>query len=237
MSKTGIIQPTHNKVKGIAIGIASSGRYCPVEWGIALATQVYPVNTNLAWINVVGKDVDAARNTVVDEALKKKIKYIWFIDDDTVPPIDAASKLMYLLDNNGPEVGGKVMVAGGVYCVKQNPPSPLVLMGPGKGPYWKWKIGDTFKCWGLGTGCMMINVEVFKYLKKPYFKTTSEEGFSETDDLYFCQKVHDAGFDVMAHGGILCRHWDMQNSLIYTLPSGSYPMTPRKAKRKKRNGK
>ena len=189
MSETGILKLGKQVPKGVAIGIASSGRCAPTEFAIALATQSYPVNTTLAWIHVVGESIDAARERIVEEALKKSMKYIWFVDDDTVPPANAARSLMYVLDQNGPEFGGKVMVAGGIYCVKQDPPQPLVFMEGGAGPYWNWKVGDVFRCWGLGTGCMMINTEIFKYINPPFFKTTSEEGFCETDDLYFCEKV------------------------------------------------
>jgi hypothetical protein len=210
------------------IGIASSGRLCPIDWAVAMATQVYPVNTNLTWVHVVGAAIDAARERVVQEAKERKVKYLWFVDDDTVPPKNAARHLMYLLDQNGPPFG-KVMVAGGIYCVKQDPPTPNVFMGPGEGPFWNWKVGDTFKCWGMGTGCMMINTQVFDHIEPPYFKTTSDDGFSQTDDLYFCQKVHDAGFEVMAHGGILCPHWDVVSvpNKVYTLPESSYPRLPK----------
>ncbi len=219
----GILCPKSRIVSGIAVGIASSGRNCPVEWAIALATQSYPVNTGISWIHVVGDSIDNARERIVEEALKVNSRYIWFIDDDTVPPIDAARKLMYVLDQEEAK-GSDVMVCGGVYCVKQDPPQPLVFMSPNAGPHWKWRAGDVFECWGLGTGCMMIRAEIFKHLEKPWFKTTSEVGFTETDDLYFCSKVAKAGFKIMCHGGVLCRHWDMKNGLIYTLPKKSYPM-------------
>jgi hypothetical protein len=218
----------NNRV-GLAIGIASIGRPSPVSWGIALATQVYPPNTKLVYVHVLGDEVDNARNRVVEEAKKANVKYLWFNDDDTIPPSQAANSLMYLLDQHGPGLGEKVMVAGGIYCMKVNPPQPLVFMESGGGPHWKWKVGDTFKCWGVGTGCMMINMDVFDYLDPPYFKTVSEETIVATDDLYFCQKVHDAGFEVMADGGVLCQHWDVSVTppIIYTLPSKSYPLLPK----------
>ena len=130
---------------------------------------------------------------------------------------------MYVLDQEEAQ-GTNVMVCGGIYCVKQDPPQPLVFMAPNDGPYWKWRVGDVFECWGLGTGCMMIRTDVFQHLERPWFKTSSEVGFAETDDLYFCTKVANAGFKVKAHGGVLCKHWDVKNSLIYTLPKNSYPM-------------
>ena len=122
----GILKANVTPKKGIAVGIASSGRACPVQWAIAIATQSYPPNTNLAWIHVVGDDVDSARERIVEEAQKTNIKYLWFVDDDTVPPIDAARNLMYVLDQEE-AAGSNVMVVGGIYCIKQDPPTPLVF--------------------------------------------------------------------------------------------------------------
>jgi hypothetical protein len=210
---------------GLAIGVPSSGRPCPVQWAVALATMSYPVNTNLSWIHVIGESIDDARERIVEEAQKAGVKYLWFVDDDTVPPIDAARQLIYILDQEA-AAGSKVMVAGGIYCAKQTPPTPLVFESSGSGPKWDWKVGDVFDVWGIGTGCMMINMEIFNHLEKPFFKTTSEVHLVETDDMYFCAKVNKAGFKIKAHGGILCSHWDSKEGVIYTLPKNSYPNQP-----------
>lgn len=216
------MNPKSNKV-ALGIGIASAGRLVPAEWAIAMATQAWPVNSSLAWMHIIAKTIDEAREEAVEQALKYNCKYLWFVDDDTVPPIDAARKLMYVLDQEDAK-GSNIKVCGGIYCIKQDPPQPLVFMGPGEGAYWKWKIGDVFPCWGLGTGCMMIRTDVFREIPKPWFVTTSDINMQQTDDLYFCDKLKAAGLGVMAHGGVLCSHWDVVNGLIYTLPKDSYPM-------------
>ena len=84
----------------------------------------------------------------------------------------------------------------------------------------------------IATGCMMIKTEVFQHLEKPYFKTVDEEPDAEvilklvTDDLYFCKKVTDAGFKILADGAILCTHWDYRTDppTPYQLPPDSYPL-------------
>jgi Glycosyl transferase family 2 len=225
----------------LGIGIASSGRSCPVPWAIAMATQSYPTCTGLAWYNIVGHSIDDARNEIIRRARSQKLKYMWFVDDDTEPPRDAVRKLMYLLDQEEAR-GSSIVAAGGIYCVKQDPPTPNVFAGPGRGPFWRWKVGDVFPCWGIGTGCLLIRMDVFDQIPEPWFKTTSEPGFSETDDLYFCEKLARAGYGVLAHGGVLCPHWEIAKGemtlkdgthvsagmwIKYTLPSDSYPMLPR----------
>lgn len=209
--------------KGIALAIVSGRATCPVEMVTAISMQSWPTNTNMLLLNLYGMDTDAGRIKAVKQALELKMKYIWFVDDDTVPPNDAGRHLLYLLEQHGPSLGGKVMVAGGIYCTRSSPPEPIVYLESGAGAHWNWKVGETFKCWGLGTGCMMINLEVFEHLPEPWFQTTMEAEKKETDDLYFCGLVEKAGFEVMAHGGILCHHYDLERGMVYTLPGSSYP--------------
>lgn len=222
----GILQADIVRKKGIALSIVSARCACPVEMVTAISLQSWPTNTSLLMMNVYGMDTDLGRIRAVEEAREKKCKYIWFVDDDTVPPNDAGRHLMYLLEQNGPP-HGKVMVAGGIYCTRSSPPEPLVYMGENEGSHWNWKVGETFKCWGLGTGCMMINLDVFDSIPAPWFKTTMEAQYKESDDLFFCKRVHEAGFEIMAHGGLLCHHYDLEKGAVYMLPRDSHAYADR----------
>lgn len=215
---SGVIQKVKPVRKGIALAIVSGRATVPVEMIPALCMQSWPTNINMAIITRYGMSTDEGRISAVKDAQALGSKYIWFVDDDTVPPIDAGRHLVYLLEQNA-----NVMVAGGIYTTRVAPPEPIVYMEPGAGSHWDWKVGETFKCWGLGTGCMMINMEVFDHIEQPWFKTTMEADKKQTDDLYFCERVHAAGFDIMAHGGILCHHYDLERGTIYQLPRNSKP--------------
>lgn len=218
----GIVEAQITRKKGIALCIVSGRGSCPVEMVTAISMQSWPTNSSLLITNIYGMNTDAGRNRGVREAIDKKCKYIWFVDDDTVPPTDAGRHLIYLLEQNP-----KVMVAGGIYCTRSVPPEPIVYVEPNAGAYWDWKVGETFKCWGIGTGCMMINLDVFEHIPEPWFLTTDTAEHKETDDLYFCQKVKEAGFEIMAHGGILCHHYDMEKGAVYMLPRQSRPYLER----------
>ena len=104
---------TNPRVTVITIGVPSSGRLCPLEMVIALQAQSWPANTGVAWSVVCGHDVDAAREKIAENAVELGAKYLWFIDDDTVPPMDAARKLIYVLQQEEAK-GSNVMVAGGI---------------------------------------------------------------------------------------------------------------------------
>lgn len=219
---------------GLVVGIPFNGRPVAPEWAMSLATQNYPLNTSVMFMTLKGTETGEARNRIVEDAIKIKAKYIWFIDDDTAPPSYAIRSLTYALDQQSGELGN-AMVCGGIYCSKSDPAAPVVFKEEGMGTFWNWKIGEVFECGGIGTGCMLIKTELFQYLEKPYFKTVDEncDSLKEgsitfksqlTDDLYFCRKVRDAGFKILAHGGVQCIHWDISTGRAYTLPTDSYPM-------------
>ena len=56
---------------------------------------------------------------------------------------------------------------------------------------------EPFKCFALGTGCMLIKMSVFDKIEKPYFYygDAGQEGLM-SEDVYFCDKAHQAGYDV-----------------------------------------
>lgn len=226
---------------GIVVVVPSSGRPVPIEWAMAIATLSYPVGMNHAWyISKADKNSkemtrDIQRETLAEKALALGAEYMMCFDDDTVPPAHTIQSLWYVLSKNP-----NAAICGGIYCTKTEIPMPLVFKELGDGPYWNWTLGDVFKCKGLGTGCMMIRLSVLKNIPKPWFKDTStcEPGIIEkaedgspitvvgesgTDDIYFCQKVSEAGYEILAHGGVLPMHIDQEGNQ-YVLPGDSYPV-------------
>jgi|SRR5271157_124597 len=218
--------PTETNLNiGMLIGLATSGRLVPPELLIALCSQPMPTNMNVAYCAIKGKPVEEARELCAENSLKLKAPYLWFVDDDTIPPPNTPRRLISVLQNH-PEV----MVCGGIYSIKADPPSPVVFRGNGLGSFWRWKYGEVFEVTGIGCGCMMINTEIFKILKPPYFpwdktpiETTTISVPEISEDLSFCSKVREAGYKVVAHGGILCDHFDIRTGKMFSIPDNSYP--------------
>jgi hypothetical protein len=213
---------------GVLIGMASNGRLITPEMVVAMSMQPPPPHLISGFLCIKGKPVEDARELVVEEALKHNTKYLWFVDDDTIPPPNTLRRLIYVLENN-PDV----MVAGGVYVTKTDPPSPVLFRGPGLGSFWRWKVNDVFEVTSMGAGCMLINCEVFKHLKPPYFpwpKTFSTDSqipsTSVSEDVSFCNAVRGAGYKVVAHGGVLCDHFEASTGRTFQLPLDSYPYQP-----------
>jgi hypothetical protein len=223
---------------GVAVGLVCSGRYCPPEWGFALGMLEIPPGANRIFLMQKGIQRDVARQAVAEMAVQVNARNLLFIDDDNPPPRDTVYKLMQTLDSADDDVA----VCAGIYTTKTNPPSPLVFESEGSGPMWRWKRGDIFECGVIATGCMMIRTSALLKLPKPWFvdvtsvaqakdlellaRDSHATHFEMTDDVYFCRKLRDAGFRLLAHGGVLPSHYDEFGN-AYFLPDDSYPMVPR----------
>lgn len=223
---------------GIIVALTFCDRLVTPDWALSLASLEMPINTNYSRACTKGVPIDEARNALAETAINNKAKYILFIDDDTAPPSFTIRRLMQILDTN-PDAA----VAGGIYFTKSVPPMPVVFKEDGEGPYWNWKFGDVFDCSGLGTGCMMVRTEAFRNIPKPWFKTVDDQEEIEAgpkytkmnDDLYFCKKVREAGYRIIADGGVIPLHWqvespsphDLAQRMHFSLPADSYPAIPR----------
>jgi len=211
---------------GLLIGFAASGRLVPPDMIVAMSMQHTPVHMSAGYLLVRGKPVEEARELLAETALEHGARFLWFVDDDTIPPPNACRKLIYELEQDP-----LAMVCGGIYTARCDPPSPVVFQGLGMGSYWRWKKGEVFECSGMGAGCMMIKTEIFKQLPKPWFKFDIVEsddlknpGHNISEDIYFCEAVRREGYKILAHGGVLCDHYDGATGNFFSLPEDSYPM-------------
>ena len=220
----------------IAIATPHSGRPIMPQWHVAMQRLMQPRNSIHAYLSTIGLKMDDAYNALAEQSVAIGAEFTLFVDDDTQPPQDMLVELLRVLENAEPDV----MVAGGIYTTRWNPPTPHVFMEFGGGPFWRWKAGEVFPCYSLGSGAMLIRNEVFGMIEKPWFKHISsvdelaEHGdlFPELEqmatveisiDFFFCQKLAKAGFKVMAHGGILPIHWG-DDLKPYSLAPDCYPM-------------
>ena len=221
---------------GILIGIASSGRPVNIGWSLSLTNLALnaPMGSFLTWMIETGPNRAGNREKLAEAAIAAGARYLFFLDDDTICPNTTLKYLVYEIEKDP-----KIMVCGGIYTTKELPSVPIVFKKFGDGAFWNWKVGEVFDCEGLGTGCMMIKTEVFQHLSKPWFFEPNEApvGVSTTigdkivpilhsggtEDLYFCRKVLDAGYRIVAHGGVNGIHVG-QDGTPYGRARESYPM-------------
>lgn len=139
-------------------------------------------------------------NQLAKQALEDGCDYIWFIEEDTVPPTRA---LEHLLQANG----NIACIDYGVSswgCVTRNPQ------------------GEILWC---GLGCTLIERKVFEALEYPYFRTdktlrlndwtwvTLPEFYQKTRnygslDIWFCCSAREKGFSIVQVDGE-CDHLEL----------------------------
>lgn len=214
---------------GLIICIPTLGRPVPLTWAWAFKNMVPPINYNVEYLQVNGKQVAVARNEAAAYALGKKARFLFFVGDDVVVPQHTLKQLIFRMEHDK-----NLGIVGGIYCSKSDPPAPLVFRGNGIGSYWNWKAGEYFEVTGIGMDCTLIRTEVFKEVSKPWFNTGDQNQFLDgvnaaqqwTEDLFFLEKVvKETKWKIYADASVLCEHWDVIKNKCYTLPINSYPVS------------
>jgi hypothetical protein len=218
--------------KGVALCIPASGRPVPINWAVNLQSlMLLPVNLNCTTLLVQGKHIDEARTELVEKSLALDVEFIFFLDEDTVPPGNIIRRFVKHLQQQP-----FLDILGGVYVSKSSDPYPLVFRSSGGGSFWNWRVGESFPVTWLGTGACMVRAEVFKSLPQPWFKTTREATDGKitrsTEDAFFCERLLQlrgfSGLDspevtispvwpIWADSAMLCEHHDIHSGKVYVM--------------------
>lgn len=159
---------------------------------------------------------DAARNGMVEDFLASDADIMWFIDSDVVPPpnvLDLVTKYGQHWELAGAPYPVFITHAASstaqiVLCVYHRDEIGMHAM---KVPH----EGTAFVS-GLATGCIFIKREIFSKLKKPYFEfkyNPETRGMTEGEDLGFCMKVNDLGYEFFTDFSMVCSHYKTVNLL------------------------
>jgi GT2 family glycosyltransferase len=155
---------------------------------------------------------DNARNTFVETALEGDYDYVFMMDTDMTFPKGA---LALMIRHMGSIAGEIPPVIGGVYC--------------NRGSDFRWHVykwvedengwhslrfplnKGLYKVDAIGTGCMLIDVNVFKIIEWPWFEYSYAMFQGKRDriseDMTFCKKCMEAGIPIYADTDITCGHF------------------------------
>jgi GT2 family glycosyltransferase len=153
----------------------------------------------------IGGYVDVNRNILVNSALEQKSTHIMFIDADMIFPDDA---VLQLLSHDKDIIGGN-------YNVRLDPTAKEL-----SGPTTKMLVDNVpvsmigkdfptelFKCYAVATGFMLVKLSVFEKLEMPYFDAWIDKNNKHyTEDVDFCRKAGEAGFEVYCDPKIKIGH-------------------------------
>ena len=126
--------------------------------------------------------------------------HILFIDHDVMP---RRNTLKRLLSHDKDLISGVYPMMQKCklsWCLsREDPYSPLPI---------KELPNNPFKAKYVGCGMMLIKMEVFDKIEWPYWKTELSPACHKTgEDLYFCKKAREAGFDIWIDPKVKCNHF------------------------------
>lgn len=149
-----------------------------------------------------GAYIHINRDKIILKALKTDYTHVFFIDTDVC---FSSSVLERLLSRNKD-------IVGAIYNLRKLPLEPIIRMTNDKGEMVSGKQEDLpkdlFKAYALGTGCMLIKLDVFRNIKRPWFfyEKWDDENEGMGEDIWFCKRAHEAGYDVFCDPTVQIGH-------------------------------
>lgn len=210
----------------VVIGIPSFGMVSTYFYQ-AMKAQQFPLVSSAVDHIVLNKPIADARNEIVEFALQQGANYIFWLDDDVIPPPDAFLKLY----NHQKDI------VNGVYWSKSNPPMPLLFRNHLEGPYWDWHIGDFIEIDAAGNGLTLVKTDVYRKISEeiggPWysteyasFKNATQSPANNTEDLYFYWKAKRAGFKIWADTSVQAFHYEKNSQVLYAMPPNAPQANP-----------
>lgn len=187
----------------ILIGVPS-GASVPVPFQQSLpdAVKITRKEGKVDYYNVRGTNTVTARNKIVYYMLQRDFTHLLFLDSDMWFPKKSLSKL--LADDKD--------IVGGFYVRKRKgflPNAFTLNYRTPDGKYMTEVVTELKEVEAIGTGCLLVRREVFEKLGKPWFEyhsSTDDDCHMVTEDLVFCEKAKEAGYQVWCDGTIQCGH-------------------------------
>jgi len=175
----------------LALGIPLSFPFCHSDFIDSWTLMIMEALNNgldIAVIRCSSGDIAEMRNSIVFDAQKKECTHLLFLDTDMIYPVDTIQRLLeHDLD-----------IVGALTFKRYPPFNPIMMTGE------KYRLKYIYPydeglvpVVATGTGCLMINMKVFDKVNKPWFEFIKGDGKPPVgEDVGFCYKAGDAGFDI-----------------------------------------
>ncbi len=175
----------------IAIGVPLSHNTIPIEFFESFIQMKKP--NNHVFFRAGGyQGLDHMRNQLVDAAQRYNCSHLLFLDVDHRHNPDTIVKL---LSHNLPIVSGLSFM--------RNPPYSVCAFNGMINNYKEIENipdNEIIEVDSVGGACLLVNMDVFKNIKKPYFKFMKNPDpnidFDIGEDVYFCNLVKQAGYKI-----------------------------------------
>jgi Glycosyl transferase family 2 len=198
----------------LVIGILLCNRPVLRSWVDALCALRSPMKKGVLVKRSPGvskmQEIMTARRRIVERSMQIGARWLFFLDDDVLVAPNTLEELLAAMRSNQ-----KARIIGGIYYNRGNVgPDVPGVWDEANNPLKDFPRGRPFKCGGVANGCMLIDLRVFDELSKPWFNYELRRGASggigvhKGEDVLLCDAVRGAGYEVLAHGGIICPHLD-----------------------------
>lgn len=143
-----------------------------------------------------------ARNEIVKRFLKTDCTHLWFVDADTIPPVNALSKM---LEHDADIVSGvtPVLTNDGIVSnvFTSNDEKVRLTMEQIE------KSESTINATGVGASCLLVARRVFESAKDPWFaEVWLQDGRVCECDIFFCNEATDDGYLIIVDPKVVCQH-------------------------------
>jgi hypothetical protein len=146
----------------------------------------------------IGRPIELVRTRLMTRFLDSNADYVLTIDDDVVAPDDAAERLLALRAPVATASYPIMTEAGLVWDVKLTDADDWLPQLP----------GGVFPVRHAGLGYVLIHRDVLTRLRKPWFQFGAAPGGRMIgEDVWFCNGVTQAGFQILCDGSIRCSHF------------------------------
>jgi hypothetical protein len=156
-------------------------------------------------ITVKSSIVAQARNNAVELAQNCGANFLLFLDSDMLfPPTVLFRLLLHRKD-----------IVGATYTKRV---APYEILGTKLDNQPITSSGDLLEMRRIPTGCLLINMQVFNKLTKPYFRfETDAAGAIVGEDYVFCDRAREAGFQIWCDA-VMSREIGHLGQTVHRLP-------------------
>jgi glycosyltransferase involved in cell wall biosynthesis len=204
------------KPKTILIAIPTN-KYIEPECFKSIYDLIIPDGYTTEFQFFYGYRIDQIRNLIAHWSIR--YDYTLWIDSDIIVPNDALVKMIK---------ANKDVISG---CYIQRIPNKETLelfRKNGLGGVSPIPVSDLspprlVQIDACGFGCVLTKGDVLRKMEKNHFHYTIALDHSQTisEDVYFCKKATDLGFEIWADTSIICPHIGAHTYLPFTMPRGN----------------
>ena len=164
-------------------------------FSVAQLIKKYPDSNLVTW---EGCNVHQARINIVKEAQKGDCTHLLFVDSDMVFKPETVEKLL----------GYDKDIVGADYNMRELPLKSTVKIHDKQGnQIFEPSTDKLYECVAIGTGFMLIKMEVFKKLTYPWFFYEQDRNeMTMGSDMWFCNKAREFDYQIWADPTLAVGH-------------------------------